>query len=490
MSVKVDRKEYCFKADSQRVIPRYFVPGDIEKVLGIVSLIMKMTEKEVCENYGTIIERFANLHRDVPKILIKHFMRLSQEFPLGIKPNEISYERTLLIGAYFTLEYSFEGAAYFNPSIVPDPDQSNLKKGELRVILSFRAVGEGHVSSVAFVSGIIDKDNNLITKPKKISCVESPETIKRNIYNKKEFFVKLNEMKIPDYIAKIVYSKLNDTFIYGELINCVYECLDDVNLSPEDKDIIKKIQWVARSHYEVTFSRETSISERVLFPISYSETKGIEDVRFVKFTEDSGETIYYGTYTAYNGNSILPKMIETTDFYHFKTTPIHGENVQNKGMALFPRKINGQYAMLTRIDGINNYIMFSDNVRVWKDVQKIQSPRYPWEFVQVGNCGSPHETKEGWLLLTHGVGPMRTYCIGAILLDLEDPTKILGRLKRPLLMPNEEERKGYVPNVVYTCGSIIHNNELIMPYSQSDSSSKVANINVQDLVDEILREGE
>jgi predicted GH43/DUF377 family glycosyl hydrolase/CheY-like chemotaxis protein len=243
---------------------------------------------------------------------------------------------------------------------------------------------------------------------------------------------------------------------------------------------------LADSHYEISFSLDTGISDRVIFPISSTESNGIEDARFVKFTDDDGRVRYYATYTAYDGRSIMPKLVETKDFYNFKIMPIHGENAHNKGMALFPRKIKGKYAMLGRIDGINNYIMFSDDINLWHDAIQIHSPKFPWEFIQVGNCGSPIETEFGWLVITHGVGTMRKYAIGAILLDLDDPTRIIGQLSEPLIAPNEEEREGYVPNVVYSCGSILNNDELVIPYAMSDTASTYATVPLKELLTNLV----
>jgi predicted GH43/DUF377 family glycosyl hydrolase len=255
-----------------------------------------------------------------------------------------------------------------------------------------------------------------------------------------------------------------------------------VNTDVGSQVLINEIMWLASSHYEMDFSVDTAISERVIFPISDTEMKGIEDARFVRFADVNGEVTYYATYTAYDGITILPKLLLTQDFYHFKVLPMHGDVAQNKGMALFPRKINGQYAMLCRVDGVNNYIAFTDNINVWRKCSLLMSPKYAWEFVQVGNCGSPIETPEGWLVITHGVGPVREYAIGAMLLDLERPEIVKGRLDAPLLLPNEKEREGYVPNVVYSCGSIIHNDSLILPYAMSDYASTYATVNIGELL--------
>jgi len=244
--------------------------------------------------------------------------------------------------------------------------------------------------------------------------------------------------------------------------------------------------WLAKSHYELDFSLDSAISERVIFPSSDIERNGIEDARFVKFTDDNGEVTYYATYTAYDGITVLPRLLNTDDFYHFKTSTLHGEIASNKGMALFPRKINGKYAMLCRLDGMNNYIAYSDDINLWHEAKLIQEPKYPWEMVQIGNCGSPIETEEGWLVITHGVGPMREYAIGASLYQLDNPEIEIGRLKTPLLTPNNLEREGYVPNVVYSCGSIIHNGHLVIPYAMSDFASTYATVNLAELL-EVLK---
>jgi len=277
--------------------------------------------------------------------------------------------------------------------------------------------------------------------------------------------------------------KLGEKFTYGELMKNLVIARKEPNIAEDRIKIIDQMMWLASSHYEINFSIDSAISERVIFPISATEQGGIEDARFVKFTDDNGEVTYYATYTAYDGTAILPKLIKTTDFYDFKILPLNGEIAQNKGMALFPRKINGKYAMLCRIDGVNNYIAYSDSINIWREAKIIQQPKYPWELVQIGNAGSPIETEDGWLVITHAVGPMREYTLGASLYDLENPEKEIGRLSSPLMVPNEVEREGYVPNVIYSCGSIIHNNDLDIPYAMSDHSSTYATVDLRELLD-------
>ncbi|WP_198027647.1 glycoside hydrolase family 130 protein [Seonamhaeicola sp. S2-3] len=388
--------------------------------------------------------------------------------------------KKMLIGAYFTMEYSVESAALFNPSIVKHPNQTGLKNGELRFIMSLRATGEGHISSIVFRSGIIQQNGHIIFD--KISdFIETPTITQKKRYDKHIFHRQLKSMNSWDKTSKQIFKELPDFFSYHDLHDNINSLNTSTSFKCNNQTIIN-INWLANSNYSIKFDETSKVSERVIFPVSENESNGIEDARFVQFYEDNGESTYYATYTAYNGVCIIPQLLETKDFVHFNIMTLNGKAVENKGMALFPRKINGKYAMLSRLDGEKNYIMFSDNLRFWNTTKMLQEPKMPWEFVQIGNCGSPLETSEGWLVLTHGVGPMRQYSIGVILLDLDDPSKIIARLETPLIVPNKKEREGYVPNVVYSCGAIIHNDELIIPYAMSDISSGIANIGVKDLI--------
>ena len=486
MQVAVTRKDRKFLPDPSRVIARFHYTSD-ERSKNIILNVLAMSDSEVNITLNKVLRGYSRRHRNISVIFETYFEKLTDLFnELGIKPGKVTQSRKLLLGSYFTMEYSIESAAFFNPSIVEDPDQSGLGSNEKRVILSFRATGEGHISSIVFRSGILDKNNNLTLEPVGKMLAEA-ERKKRHIYNKKSFIRKLDEMR--DFNNKIspvfVLEQLNDSFTYGDLKRVVEETRKRPQLTVNKILIINQMMWLAKSHYELDFSLDSAISERVIFPTSETERNGIEDARFVKFTEDNGEIAYYATYTAYDGITILPKLLETKNFYHFKALPIHGEIAQNKGMALFPRKIKGKYAMLCRIDGANNYIAYSDNINIWREAKVIQKPKFPWDMVQVGNCGSPVETEEGWLVITHGVGPMREYVLGASLYELDNPEKEIGRLKTPLLAPNAEEREGYVPNVVYSCGSIIHNRNLIIPYGISDTASSYASVNLNELLNEL-----
>ncbi|MCK4835502.1 MAG: glycoside hydrolase family 130 protein [Candidatus Aminicenantes bacterium] len=485
MAITVNRKTIHFYPNPKRVISQFYMPVKEDRAQTIVNKILQLSEEEVSRILNQILSNFSKRHRNISKIFENSFNSL-KEILANINNNkkQLSLKKKLLIGSYFTTEFSIESTAFFNPSIVEAPDQSNLEEGQKRIIVSFRATGEKHISSIVFRQGIIDKDNSLIFQPEG-RLVDVPKTIKRYVYKKKIFLKKLAEMHIHKDVINIVMDKLGETFIYGELKQSIEETRKQVKVTPSKTKVIEALMWVARSHYEIKFSLDTAISERVIFPVSYTEVNGIEDARFVKFTDDNGKVIYYATYTAYDGFTILPKLMKTTDFYHFKVMPIHGAYAQNKGMSLFPRKIEGKYAMISRSDGINNFIMFSDDINIWEKAKKIQEPLQSWELIKIGNSGSPLETEKGWILITHGVGPMRSYNLGAVLLDKIDPTKVIGRLKEPLLIPNEEEREGYVPNVVYSCGSIIHNNELIIAYGMSDYASGFAGIPLDELFEKL-----
>lgn len=486
MAIYVHRLDTIFQPDPSRVIARFFFPGPETRVIKIIKKVIEIEPSQAKLTLNQTLRIFSDRHRNISKIFGKHFNKVKHFITeIGYNPEEIPEFKRLLIGAFFTHEYSIESAAIFNPCIVEDPDQTNLLKDQKRVILSFRATGEGHISSIVFKGGIINGDGSLEIYGSS-HLVDEAEVIRNSLYTKNDFLAKLYEMSVTKkVIIDVVLDKLPDIFDYNQLADAIKHSRKEVKETPSNIHVMDAIHWLGSSNHEITFSLDTAIGDRVIFPISASESNGIEDARFVKFTYDDGSTIYYATYTAYNGYTILPKLIETTDFYHFKVMPLYGKKAQNKGMGLFPRKINGQFAMISRIDGINNYIMFSDDINIWQEAQLLQEPVYPWEGVQIGNSGSPIETNFGWLVITHGVGTMRQYSLGAILLDLDDPTKMIGRLQEPLLVPNSKEREGYVPNVVYSCGSIIHNGKLIVPYAMSDTSSTCMWVDLEELIDKM-----
>lgn len=490
MPVKVDRKEKIFEPDSSRVITRFLFTGD-ERAKRLVMAVMELTEKQQQEVLNQVLRKYAKRHRSIQRIFANNFKRLASLMEqMEIDHMGLPEDLKLLIGSYFTMEYSIEAAAFFNPSIIEHPDQTSLSKGQKRVIISFRATGEGHISSIVFRQGVLDGNMDIdVDSPGKM--LEVPEHVKNHTYHKKSFLRKLREMWSDsgyrnDEAYEIIVAQLQETFTYEELKQALKDV--QVKLEPRQENLafLQEVKWLASSHYEMTFSVDTSVCERVIFPIAETEKNGIEDARFVRFIGEKGAVTYYATYTAYDGISILPKLLMTRDFRHFKVLPLHGYIAQNKGMALFPRKVNGKYAMLCRIDGVNNYIAYSDNVNVWREAKLIQTPSQPWELIQMGNCGSPLETEAGWLVLTHAVGPMREYVLGASLLDLENPEREIGRLTQPLLVPNRKEREGYVPNVVYSCGAYIHEGKLVIPYAMSDYASTYAVVDVDDLLRKLI----
>jgi len=487
MRLSVERKPVKVLPDTKRVIARYFFNGD-ERAIELLKKILVLDKEETFGLISPLLQDFSKRHRNITRKLLRNAERVKKYVALaGYEFEKLDEYAKLLIGSYFTHEYSIESAAFFNPSVIPDPDQTNLEEGQLRVIISFRAVGEGHVSSVVFRRAMIDRNNDITVIPAG-NYIDEAEKVHNVMYQKRLFLKKAQEADINEEFLQKVTHELEDRFNYEQLKAIVLEAkaqTDDVKILRQYNLILA----LSDSYRRISFSKDTDISDRVIFPLSDFESKGIEDARFVQFTDETGKTVYYATYTAYDGVHIMPKLLKTTDFYDFKTSPLNGSGAKNKNLALFPRKINGKYAMLSRIDGWNNYLMYSDNINEWDDPVKIQEPLYPWEFVQIGNCGSPLETEYGWLVITHSVGSMRKYSIGASLLDIDDPSKEIGRLKDPLIMPNPDEREGYVPNVVYSCGSIIHNGELILPYGLSDHSSGFATVNLQTLLDRLRNGG-
>ncbi len=465
--------------DSARVIIRPFIPSDPDRIKAVLGRAMAMTEKQVTLELAAVHREFEARHYDIEALLLDHYTKIR---PHIVSKKALSRTRQLLVGALFSGEYSLESAALFNPSIVPHPDQDEVPDGGLKFIMSLRATGEGHISSIEFRSGNVAPTGHISLDPVS-RYVAMPHVVPNPSYRKKSFILKFNEMGFANDFANAVMAPLGDYFTRSELNESVGTVRHD-NQPPthELQRTLDCVQWLADSNYELRFPSKLGISERIIFPVSPNESNGIEDARFVRFVEDDGSVIYYATYTAYNGKAILPQLIETEDFLNFRVLTLNGSAVQNKGMALFPRKIDGRYAMLSRQDDENLFIMFSDNPHYWNNPEILMRPDGLWEAVKIGNCGSPIETKAGWLVMTHGVGPMRKYCIGAALLDLDDPTKVIGRLRKPLISPEGMEREGYVPNVVYSCGAILHGDQVILPYAMSDKFTAIASVPLDELL--------
>ena len=478
-SINLNRQNITLYPDCKRVLLRPFHIMTGQRASEICAHVMALSEDEVDTLLRQLCSEFEGRHKNLRGFFRNRFEEARHYL---LSDRLISEERSLLIGGYFTHEYSFEATALFNPSIVPHQDQSHLKSGSLRFILSLRGTGEGHVSSICFRSGVVDSKGIVsIDAPSRYSL--GPARVANAPIEKSLFERKLRELELIGAFSREVLKQHGDSFTLEELRASIVVATKKLRVHDvEIAKVTRQTLALARSSFAVQFDADSCLSERVLFPVTPAQSHGLEDARFVLFHDEDGTETYYATYTAYDGKDIQPEFLETPDFLQFKLTSLHGPAVRNKGMALFPRKISGQYAMLGRQDFANLYVMFSDHLHFWQKKKLIVGPKYPWEFIQMGNCGSPIETEAGWLVLSHGVGPMRKYCIGAFLLDLKDPTKVIGRLREPLINPNEEEREGYVPNVVYSCGSLVHARQLIIPYGTSDSATTFATVRLDDVL--------
>jgi predicted GH43/DUF377 family glycosyl hydrolase len=466
------------KPDPSRVLLRAFRPSSDDIARHIVARIMTLPEADVAGLLDRVRQDFGHRHAHLDNFFLSRFAQVNIYLEPGTEP---SPARQLLIGAHFTNEYSIEAAALFNPSIVLHPDQGGLVPGEQRFIMSLRATGEGHISSITFREGIINGQNQVLLTPS-APFITEPERVPNVAYAKGLFIHKLEEAGVQNDFCRRVLDKLHEDFTLKELHAVLLASgltdTSDVTATWAARGIL----LLAESNYEVDFSPDTLVSQRVLFPSAPSQSNGIEDARFVRFQKDDGGFTHYATYTAYDGKVTLPQLLETPDFLHFEFSTLNGSAVANKGMALFPRKVNGSYVMLSRQDDENILIMSSANLHFWTEPKILLSPAQPWEFFKLGNCGSPIETEAGWLVISHGVGALRQYCLGAFLLDLKDPTRVIGRLREPLLCPDVTEREGYVPNLVYSCGSLLHARELIIPYAMSDSATSFATVPLDELL--------
>ncbi|SPE53246.1 Predicted glycosylase [Verrucomicrobia bacterium] len=479
-AINVRRSHLTLRPDPGRVLARPLNLANDERADTICQRVMALPELEVHALLEQVQAEFGNRHPETRAFLKRRFEEVQHCVVLG---TDCSEERALLLGSYFTHEYSLEAAALFNPSIVPHPDQSDLPPGSLRFILSLRATGEGHISSITFRTGFLDAQENItINEPTRYSL--EPAQVPNAAYEKGLFERKLQELALTGDFTRRVLQGLPDSFTLEALRASIGVAVKEDQARDQGTEAVaRKTLALAQSNYEVQFPPNSRLSERVLFPVTPSQSNGIEDARFVRFEHEDGTHTYYATYTAYDGKLVLPQFIETLDFLHFKFITLNGPAVQNKGMALFPRKVNGRYAMLSRQDHENIYVMFSDHLHFWHQTQLVLRPAFPWEFIQIGNCGSPIETEAGWLVLSHGVGPMRKYCIGAFLLDLHEPVQVIGRLREPLIKANENEREGYVPNVVYSCGSLLRDRQLIIPYAMSDYATTFATVSLDEVLD-------
>lgn len=481
--MSLNRTGIVLSPSKHRIVLRSFQPPGDDRVLRVIARVSTLSESEVDSALADILDEFQGRHQTPRAFFLQRFHQLHRHL---LTDAPLSENRRLLLGAYFTQEYALESAALFNPSMVWHPDQTGLPPGSRRFAMSLRAVGEGHISSIVFRSGTISKDVK-ITVDDPVRFVTTPRFVPDSCYEKELFLRKLIELGLGTPFTYEVMASLPSEFTLSELQNNLRMALRQYRSKHSElAPLTEKVVALAKSNYEIQYTPEYELSERVIFPFSPSETNGIEDARFVHFQDDDGSSRYYATYSAYNGQMVLPQLLDTKDFLKFNMHTLNGPAIADKGMALFPRKINGHYAMLGRQDGENLYLMYSEMLHFWYTKELIVKPTNPWEYVQIGNCGSPIETDAGWLVLTHGVGAMRKYCIGAILLDLDDPSRIIARRHEALIIPDEVEREGYVPNVVYSCGAIVHGKHLVIPYAMSDYATTFATIEVAELLSSMV----
>ncbi len=479
----VRRLTHRLVPDSTRVISRMFVPGQEDfgssqsRAMQVLDRIIALDEDEVKKALDDVYNRFVERHDDLTKEFENHAHRMASRVQPGLI---LTDDRWRLIGAVFTHEFAIESSALTNPSMVMHPDQEGVEEGSLRFVMSVRGIGEGHRSSIGFRSGIISEAGDI-----EIDLPGEHPTIGTHwepMLHQNNFRGLLEEYDDMGENARFILSQLGDSFTLAELNDVLFRFMSDQDSFRNADITVHHFRMIAERNYCVTFSSEHDVSERILWPVSYAEWRGMEDARFVRFTNDDGSVTHYATYTAFDGVGISQQLLCTDDFLAFETHPLAGAAAKGKGMALFPRKIGGMYAAMSRADHESNSVAFSDHLDFWEASMTVQIPSQPWDLIQMGNAGSPIETEAGWLLVTHGVGPMRTYCLSAVLLDLDDPSHVIGSLNEPLISPQDDERDGYVPNVVYSCGSLLHGDHLVIPYGISDHSISFAISGVPELL--------
>jgi predicted GH43/DUF377 family glycosyl hydrolase len=484
----VTRSPQRLEANPSRVITRLFVPGQEgfeyqeSRAGAVMARVLALDEGQVRSSLDDLVIRFNGRHRDLAGTFRRHARELADRLDPDL---ELSEARKLLLGATFTSEYAVEGAALCNPSIVAHLDQAGTVAGSLRFVMSVRGIGEGHRSSIGFRTGVVDAAGGVtIDDPASFATVGAAEPA---LVEAAVFRSELTRVDDAGEAADYVLDGLGERFTQAALEQRFVRLQTSLSTRRHAKETISLLRSIAERTYAVEFSDHTALSERVLWPSMGAEQAGMEDARFVRFTDDDGSITFYATYTAYSGSHISQQLLETRDFLSFTSTPIVGRAAANKGLALFPRRIRGRFAAMSRSDRESNTVAYSDHLSVWTSALACQVPTQAWEVLQLGNCGSPIETGAGWLVLTHGVGPMRTYSIGAILLDLDDPTRILGQLPQPLLSPAPDEQDGYVPNVVYSCGALVHADTLVLPYGISDGAIGLATVPLPELLAALSR---
>jgi len=486
MSGLLERTSCRIRPDASRTLCRLFVPGQETlirgepRVMAVIDRVLDLSEEDAETTLARTLARFSGQYRDLAGTFERHFQLVAHRLA---GPTRVGHARRQLIGAYLTQEYALEAAAVFNPSMVLHPDQAGCEPGEARFIMSLRAVGEGHMSSIEFRTGTVGECGIRLDRPGPFPDTGHALPVP---YDRDLFRAKLGDLVPEDDNARFLWDLLPSRFTTAELNMALAELHKQRLTRGDSAALAKRVRHMAASSYAVEFNEHSGLSERVLWPAGPAESHGMEDARFVRFT-DGDEVTYYATYTAFDGSQVAPHLLQTRDFQTFTVSPLSGPSASNKGMAMFPRRIAGRYAALSRWDRESNAVGYSADGHRWSEAITVQTPSRPWELIQLGNCGSPIETPAGWLVFTHGVGPMREYAIGAILLELEHPERLIAALPEPLLVADESEREGYVPNVVYSCGPMVHRNSIVLPYGCSDSSVRIAIVNLSVLLERLTR---
>lgn len=482
----VEKTDVRLRPDPTRVVSQLFIAGEelttgTSRQSGVMRRVLDLSDDEVDAELAGVFRRFHDRHQHLGGELLAHFNQVSEH---AEGAEDLSVARRMLLGAYATSEYAVESVSLCNPSIVAHPDQSGVVAGDLRFVLSLRAIGEGHISSIEFRTGTIGADGGIhVDDPGRHTLVG---VVEPGPYDRDAFATLLRRPGGDLGVASVILGRLPPSFTRPELDASIAEVRSRELKRSSCLRMIDRIRIVADSNYTTRFPEASGIAQRILRPGGPADSRGMEDARFVRFVDDDASVTYFGTYTAFDGAQVSPQLIATDDFLTFNVSQLTGRAATNKGMAIFPRRIHGKYVALSRWDRENNAVTTSVDAHAWDDGVEVQGPERPWELVQVGNCGSPMETPEGWLVITHGVGAMRTYCLGAMLLDLDDPRVVRGHLRMPLLAPGGAERGGYVPNVVYSCGSIVHGEWVILPYAYGDRETAFARVSTSRLLDALL----
>ncbi len=484
--VEVRTTEVRLAPDPSRVVLGLFIPGQEFAGLedptptGLVRRILDLAPDEIEAGLAGVVEQFRDRHDDLEDVLLEHGRLMVEWSNAG---DALGRDRTMLLGAAFTKEQSIEAASLCNPAAVASPDQSGVAPGELAIVLSVRGIAEGHVSSIGFRSGVISADGAVsIAAPEKHPV---RATVRPGPYERDAFHQHLRLLGQDGHSAASALDALPERFGAADLDRALRRLRSRWDNPVAAGHAAERIQAFGSRSYTATFSPSTALARRVLLPAGHFEGHGMEDARFVRF-EEAGDVRYLASYTAYDGHAISQQLLETTDFLSFRSTPLLGPAAANKGLALFPRKVGGRYLALSRFDRESSHVAYSDNLRWWDGAVRLESRDALWSVVQAGNCGSPIETEAGWLVLTHGVGPLRSYAIGAMLLDLDEPQRLIGELDRPLITWPPAERDGYVPNVVYSCGAVVHGGHLVVPYGVADTTIGVSTVDLDSLLTALL----